>query len=82
MIDHLRLQVAYHNSLVRQMGLEPIRHTTHAPQTCLSANSSTAAYSAESFLTQRLLLYYPFPFLSTLFAKNYELNSFAYSSIN
>ena len=62
MIGHLRLQVAYHNSLVRQMGLEPIRHTTHAPQTCLSANSSTAAYSAESFLTQRLLLYYPFPF--------------------
>ena len=27
------------------MGLEPIRHTTHAPQTCLSANSSTTAYS-------------------------------------
>ncbi len=25
------------------MGLEPIRHSTHAPQTCLSAYSSTLA---------------------------------------
>ena len=30
--------------LVRMMGLEPIRHATHAPQTCLSAYSSTSAY--------------------------------------
>ncbi len=28
---------------MRMMGLEPIRHSTHAPQTCLSANSSTSA---------------------------------------
>ena len=27
------------------MGLEPIRRATHAPQTCLSANSSTTANS-------------------------------------
>ena len=26
------------------MGLEPIRRETHAPQTCLSAYSSTLAY--------------------------------------
>ena len=29
--------------LVRVTGLEPVRHTTHAPQTCLSASSSTLA---------------------------------------
>ena len=29
--------------VVRVMGLEPIRYTTHAPQTCLSASSSTLA---------------------------------------
>ena len=29
--------------LVRVMGLEPIRLSTHAPQTCLSAYSSTLA---------------------------------------
>ena len=29
---------------VRVTGLEPVRHATHAPQTCLSANSSTLAY--------------------------------------
>ncbi len=29
--------------LVRVMGLEPIRRLTHAPQTCLSAYSSTLA---------------------------------------
>ena len=33
-------------SLVRETGLEPVRHMTHAPQTCLSAGSSTLAYSA------------------------------------
>ena len=31
-------------SLVRVMGLEPIRLSTHAPQTCLSAYSSTLAF--------------------------------------
>lgn len=30
--------------LVRVTGLEPVCHTTHAPQTCLSASSSTPAY--------------------------------------
>ena len=32
------------SKLVRLMGLEPIRLLTHAPQTCLSAYSSTTAY--------------------------------------
>ena len=31
------------HTLVRVMGLEPIRLSTHAPQTCLSAYSSTLA---------------------------------------
>ena len=30
--------------MVRQTGLEPVRRLTHAPQTCLSAYSSTAAF--------------------------------------
>ena len=30
--------------MVRVTGLEPVRRTTHAPQTCLSASSSTPAY--------------------------------------
>ena len=30
--------------MVRVTGLEPVRHSTHAPQTCLSANSSTLAF--------------------------------------
>ena len=29
--------------LVRETGLEPVRRETHAPQTCLSASSSTRA---------------------------------------
>ena len=33
--------------VVRVTGLEPVRHTTHAPQTCLSASSSTLALFAE-----------------------------------
>ena len=43
------LQVAYFQAickvlgLVRETGLEPVRHKTHAPQTCLSADSSTLA---------------------------------------
>ena len=32
------------------MGLEPIRLLTHAPQTCLSAYSSTTAYFILSLL--------------------------------
>ena len=39
----------YHKAafdVVRETGLEPVRHTTHAPQTCLSANSSTRAFQA------------------------------------
>lgn len=35
-------QPSVHN-MVRVMGLEPIRLSTHAPQTCLSAYSSTLA---------------------------------------
>ena len=31
-------------TVVRVTGLEPVRHSTHAPQTCLSANSSTLAF--------------------------------------
>ena len=37
----------YHKTafdVVRETGLEPVRHTTHAPQTCLSASSSTLAF--------------------------------------
>ena len=33
--------------LVREMRLELTRHTTHAPQTCLSTYSSTLAFRAE-----------------------------------
>ena len=33
--------------MVRVTGLEPVRHATHAPQTCLSANSSTTARSEQ-----------------------------------
>ena len=33
----------HRNNLVRVTGLEPVRRKTHAPQTCLSANSSTLA---------------------------------------
>ena len=43
----------YHNAafdVVRETGLEPVRHTTHAPQTCLSANSSTRAYQAANII--------------------------------
>ncbi len=52
----------HHSSLflVRVMGLEPIHLSTHAPQTCLSANSSTPAhnvchYSKSSPILQALL---------------------------
>ena len=45
--------------VMRETGLEPVRHTTHAPQTCLSANSSTLA-------KQRVLLYQMFVLMSTV----------------
>ncbi len=35
---------AGYKKMVRVTGLEPVRHATHAPQTCLSASSSTLAY--------------------------------------
>ena len=40
---------SYEPPLVRVMGLEPIRYSTHAPQTCLSASSSTLAYQAVTY---------------------------------
>ena len=39
--------------LVRGMGLEPTRRSTHAPQTCLSAYSSTLAYSCRFRISKR-----------------------------
>ena len=47
----LRLQVYF---LVRVTGLEPVRRATHAPQTCLSASSSTLAYNADYYI-----IYFP-----------------------
>ena len=35
--------------VVREMGLEPTRHTTHAPQTCLSTNFSTLARNSSYY---------------------------------
>jgi len=43
--------------LVRVMGLEPIRRLTHAPQTCLSAYSSTLAFiNAVSVVTTLIII--------------------------
>ncbi len=39
--------------LVREKGLEPSRQTTHAPQTCLSTNSSTLADRARVIIVRR-----------------------------
>lgn len=39
------------SKLVRLMGLEPIRLLTHAPQTCLSAYSSTLAFNVPNYTT-------------------------------
>ena len=50
--------------LVRSMGLEPIRLLTHAPQTCLSAYSSTTANN-NSYNTL------PSSFCQSLFGKIY-----------
>ena len=48
--------------MVRVTGLEPVRRETHAPQTCLSASSSTLAC-----VGQRIILYPAFPDLSSIF---------------
>ena len=40
-------------NMVRVMGLEPIRLSTHAPQTCLSAYSSTLAFLLSQVLFRR-----------------------------
>ena len=41
--------------MVRSVGLEPTRLATHAPQTCLSADSSMTAYN---FLNLYALVYH------------------------
>ena len=46
----LFLYQSLHFDLVRETGLEPVRHTTHAPQTCLSANSSTRAFTTYAII--------------------------------
>ena len=53
--------------LVRVTGLEPVCHTTHAPQTCLSASSSTPAYSLLLRTSTTILLYHSFSVLSIAF---------------
>ena len=40
---HIYRRLTKKSPMVRVMGLEPIRLSTHAPQTCLSAYSSTLA---------------------------------------
>ena len=59
------------------MGLEPIRPSTHAPQTCLSAYSSTLALTiSEVFLLPHLtalILYQIFSGLSTPFLKFFQI---------
>ena len=56
-------------------GLEPVRRSTHAPQTCLSTSSSTLAliFRGEPLVSQRQnILYQVYPPLSTKFAKKFE----------
>ena len=56
-------------------GLEPVRRSTHAPQTCLSTSSSTLALISrgEPLVSQRQdILYQGCPPLSTKFAKKFE----------
>ena len=60
--------------LVRETGLEPVRHATHAPQTCLSANSSTRAYSFLRFFSAALsatftIIAPAYPVVNTIFKK-------------
>ena len=56
-------------------GLEPVRRSTHAPQTCLSTSSSTLALISrgEPLVSQRQdILYQGYPPLSTKIAKKFE----------
>ena len=56
-------------------GLEPVRRSTHAPQTCLSTSSSTLALISrgEPLVSQRQdILYQGYPPLSTKFSKKFE----------
>ena len=60
-------QMDYFGFLVRVTGLEPVRRATHAPQTCLSASSSTLAFAT-------LIYYHKAFYLSTVnftFFKNF-----------
>ncbi len=60
LIQGLNQNIPEHNSgmFVRWRGLEPPRLTTHAPQACLSANSSTSAsrqyYNRVAFLVKHI----------------------------
>ncbi len=50
------------------MGLEPIRRLTHAPQTCLSAYSSTLAYINVAAVVTTLIIIRAFtPFVKHIF---------------
>ena len=64
--------------LVRIMGLEPIRRLTHAPQTCLSAYSSTLAnincFSQRHIIITKTLLLVNKKI--NLFLKNYLCGNF------
>ena len=53
-------------SMVRVTGLEPVRRETHAPQTCLSAYSSTLAFISH-FFHEQYWLYGKTVILSILF---------------
>ena len=53
-------------SMVRVTGLEPVRRETHAPQTCLSAYSSTLAFISH-FFREQYWLYGKTVILSILF---------------
>ena len=54
--------------LVRKTGLEPVRCTPHAPQTCASASSATSAFD-RMFSCQRVRLYHMGLGLSIAFLK-------------
>lgn len=59
--------------LVRVTGLEPVCHTTHAPQTCLSASSSTPAdIVLRAALNDYIIIPQQFIFVNSFF-KNYFL---------
>jgi hypothetical protein len=52
-IAHFKIKKQVFNLLlVRVTGLEPVRRETHAPQTCLSAYSSTLAFISHFFREQ------------------------------